>query len=63
MIGWNAAFAGINSVHIALLVRERSGVRFSDIERELHETLFRSLAPFEFMKLIRTPMEPVMVVR
>lgn len=52
-IGWNVVFMIINIVQIGLIVRERSSVSFSEEEKELHETLFQSFAPFEFMKLLR----------
>src|SRR5258706_4336406 len=53
VIGWNVLFAAINIVQCAIIVRERSGINFSDEEKELHETLFKNFAPFEFMKLMR----------
>ncbi len=43
----------INAVRIAHLVIERRGVSFSDVERELFETIFQNCAPVEFMKLLR----------
>jgi Popeye protein conserved region len=52
-IAWNVLFALINIVQIAILIKERSGVRFTEEEKELHETLFKKFAPFEFMKLMR----------
>jgi CRP-like cAMP-binding protein len=52
-IGWNIVFTIINIVQIAILIRERSDVRFTEEEKELHETLFKKFAPFEFMKLMR----------
>lgn len=53
VIGWNILFAVINIVQVAIIIKERSGVHFSDEEKELHETLFKNFAPFEFMKLMR----------
>lgn len=53
VIYWNVLFAVINIVQIAIIIKERSGVRFSEEEKELHETLFKNFAPFEFMKLMR----------
>jgi len=53
VIFWNVLFALINIVQVGLIVRERSGVHFTDEEKELHETLFQNFAPFEFMKLMR----------
>src|SRR6266436_8831669 len=53
MIGWNILFAIINIVQVAIIVKQRSGVRFTEEEKELHDTLFKNFAPFEFMKLMR----------
>lgn len=53
LIGWNIVFIVINVVQISLILRERSGVSFSEEEQELYETMFQSFAPFEFMKLLR----------
>lgn len=53
VIGWNAVFAVINIVQIAIILKERSGIDFTEEEKELYETLFQNFAPFEFMKLMR----------
>lgn len=53
VIYWNLLFAVINIVQVAIIIKERSGVHFTDEEKELHETLFKNFAPFEFMKLMR----------
>lgn len=53
VIYWNIIFMVINGVQIALIIKERRGVEFSEEEKELYETLFKSFAPFEFMKLLR----------
>ena len=53
VIYWNMLFAVINIVQIAVIIRERTGIHFTDEEKELHETLFKNFAPFEFMKLMR----------
>lgn len=52
-IYWNILFVVINVVQIAIIIKERAGVEFSEEEKELHETLFNNFAPFEFMKLMR----------
>ena len=52
-ISWNVLFVIINTVQIAIIVKERTGIRFTEEEKELHETLFKKFAPFEFMKLMR----------
>jgi Popeye-like protein len=53
VINWNLVFMVINVVQILIIMKERSGVRFTDEEKELYETLFKNFAPFEFMKLLR----------
>src|SRR2546421_11642115 len=53
VIYWNLLFAAINIVQIAILIKERTGIHFTEEEKELHETLFKNFAPFEFMKLMR----------
>jgi hypothetical protein len=53
VIYWNILFAVINIVQIAIIIKERTGVHFTDEEKELHQTLFKNFAPFEFMKLMR----------
>ena len=53
VIGWNILFAIINIVQVAIIIKQRSGVHFTEEEKELHDTLFKNFAPFEFMKLMR----------
>ena len=53
VIYWNILFAIINIVQVAIIIKQRSGVHFTELEKELHETLFKNFAPFEFMKLMR----------
>jgi hypothetical protein len=53
MIGWNLVFAVINVVQVAIIIKQRSGVRFTEEEKELRDTLFKNFAPFEYMKLMR----------
>lgn len=53
VIYWNILFAGINIVQVAIIIKQRSSVHFTDEEKELHDTLFKNFAPFEFMKLMR----------
>jgi cyclic nucleotide-binding protein len=52
-ICWNVLFAVINIVQITIIIRDRTGIHFTEEEKELHETLFKKFAPFEFMKLMR----------
>ena len=53
VIYWNMLFATINIAQIAIIIRERTGIHFTEEEKELHDTLFKNFAPFEFMKLMR----------
>lgn len=53
VIGWNTLFAIVNIVQIAIIIKERTGIEFTEEEQELYETLFKKFAPFEFMKLMR----------
>jgi len=53
VIYWNILFAIINIVQVAIIIKQRSGVNFTEEEKELHDTLFKNFAPFEFMKLMR----------
>ncbi len=53
VIYWNVVFIVINVVQIVIIIKDRSGVTFTDEEQELYETLFHNFAPFEFMKLLR----------
>lgn len=50
---WQSLFIAINAVWSTRLVLERRTGRFSEQERELYQTVFRSFAPGEFMKLMR----------
>lgn len=53
VIYWNVLFAVINVIQVAVIIKQRSGVHFTEEEKELHDTLFKNFAPFEFMKLMR----------
>ncbi len=53
VIYWNLVFIAVNAVQIVIIIKERSGVHFTEEERELYETVFKNFAPFEFMKLLR----------
>jgi hypothetical protein len=53
VIAWQGVFIAINASWSVRLVRERRGVRFSEEEKELFQTVFRAFAPVEFMKLLR----------
>lgn len=53
VIYWNLLFILINVVQIGIIIKERTGIHFTVEEKELHDTLFKNFAPFEFMKLMR----------
>jgi hypothetical protein len=53
VIYWNLLFILINVVQIGIIIKERTGIHFTEEEKELHDTLFKNFAPFEFMKLMR----------
>ncbi|RDJ93788.1 hypothetical protein B4Q13_19460, partial [Lacticaseibacillus rhamnosus] len=50
---WNGVVIAINTYNIGVLLNENRSVSFTDEERELYETLFRSFRPGEFLKVIR----------
>jgi len=50
---WMAVFIAINAVWSVRLALERRTAGFSEQERELYQTVFRSFGPGEFMKLMR----------
>jgi hypothetical protein len=50
---WQALFITINTVWSARLIYERRGLRFTEAEQELYQTVFRNFAPGEFLKLMR----------
>ena len=53
VIYWNVLFTAINVVQVAIIIKQRSSVHFTEEEKELHDTIFKNFAPFEFMKLMR----------
>ncbi len=50
---WQLLLLAVNAVWIVVLLNERRAIRFTEEERELHETLFREFTALEFMKLLR----------
>tara|TARA_B100000949_G_scaffold139627_1_gene122724 strand:+ start:47 stop:697 length:651 start_codon:yes stop_codon:yes gene_type:complete len=50
---WNIAFITINASHIVWIIYENRGVKFTEDEQELFETVFRNFSPVEFLKLLR----------
>ena len=52
-VAWQLVLILVNAVWVVVLLRERRGIRLSDEERELQETLFREFSALEVMKLLR----------
>jgi hypothetical protein len=52
-VTWHSLFIGIHVYRIIRIVLGERAVRFSEDERELHETIFRNFTKLEFMKLLR----------
>jgi hypothetical protein len=53
IVFWNAVFICIHGIRITMSIREKMGISFSDVEKELYETIFQNFTPLEFMKLMR----------
>lgn len=53
IVFWNAVFICIHGLRITMSVRERMAIAFTDIEKELFETIFQGYTPVEFMKVMR----------
>lgn len=53
VIYWNLVFVGINAIQLEIMRREKRGVRFSEEEQELYDTLFQRFSPVEFNRLVR----------
>lgn len=52
-IFWNGAFIVVNAVQLYVIWRERRGVEFSEEQKEIYQTIFKSFSPLEFAKLMR----------
>ena len=52
-IGWNFIFITVNLYHIAIIVYEKRPVKMSPKDRELYETMFKSLSPVEYLKITK----------
>ena len=51
-IGWNSLFTAVNIVQIVLLILERRPVFFAEDELRIYRTIFHTLKPREFSKLL-----------
>ena len=52
-IGWNFIFITVNLYHIAIIVYEKRPVKMSPKDRELYETMFKSMSPVEYLKITK----------
>ena len=52
-IGWNFIFITVNLYHIAVIVYEKRPVKMSSKNRELYETMFKSMSPVEYLKITK----------
>ena len=52
-IHWNLVFIVLNLYHIAVIIYEKRPVDMSPKEKELYDTMFRSLSPVEFLKILK----------
>ena len=50
-IGWNFIFITVNLYHIAIIVYEKRPVKMSPKDRELYDTMFKSMSPVEYLKI------------
>jgi len=50
-IGWNFIFITVNLYHIAVIVYEKRPVKMSSKNRELYDTMFKSMSPVEYLKI------------
>ena len=51
-IHWNSIWVLIHSIHLFILITERFFVQFSQVERELHDSLLPTLSAAEFKKVL-----------
>ena len=50
---WNGIFIVVNLYHVAILIYEKRPVKMSPKDRELYETMFKSLSPVEYLKITK----------
>jgi CRP-like cAMP-binding protein len=53
MVRWNVVMLLVNVVQIFIIIREKSASGMTDEEQELYATLFRTMSPMEFRRLMR----------
>ena len=52
-IFWNGVFIVVNLYHIASLIYEKRPVKMSPKDRELYDTMFKSMSPVEYLKITK----------
>jgi len=52
-IFWNGVFIAVNLYHIAVLIYEKRPVKMSSKDKELYDTMFKSMSPVEFLKITK----------
>ena len=52
-IFWNGVFIVVNLYHIAILIYEKRPVKMSPKDRELYDTMFKSMSPVEYLKITK----------
>lgn len=52
-IFWNFAFIAVNAIRSMMLLVEKQQAKFSDVEKEMYDTIFSNLSPVEFAKILR----------
>ena len=52
-IFWNGVFIAVNLYHIAILIYEKRPVKMSPKDKELYDTMFKSMSPVEFLKITK----------
>jgi len=52
-IFWNGVFILVNLYHIAILIYEKRPVKMNPKDKELYDTMFKSMSPVEFLKITK----------
>jgi CRP-like cAMP-binding protein len=52
IVSWNVLFLVVNAVQMVQLLHERRRVDFTPADAELHSTVFPTLSPVEFLRLL-----------
>ena len=52
-IFWNGIFIVVNLYHVAVLIYEKRPVKMSPKNRELYDTMFKSMSPVEYLKITK----------